>query len=64
MCLLDNKNAVLLYNNALDGNIYRPVNIHIQGAIYRIAGIIRGGPIFAVFTVDKHPRKLKPRIIR
>ena len=31
---------------------------------YRIAGIIRGRLIFAVFAVDKHPRKLNPRIIR
>ena len=31
--------------------------------MYRIAGIIRGGLIFAVFAVDKHPRKLNPRII-
>ena len=32
---------------------------HIQ---YHIAGIVRGGLIFAVFVVDKHSRKLNPRI--
>ena len=31
--------------------------------IYRIAGIIRGGIIFALFTVQFHPRKINPRNI-
>ena len=31
--------------------------------IYRIAGIIRGGIIFALFTVEFHPRKINPRNI-
>ena len=30
---------------------------------YRIAGIIRGGIIFALFTVEFHPRKINPRNI-
>ena len=38
-------------------------NLCMNVCMYRIAGIIRGGLIFAVFTVDKHPRKLNPRII-
>ena len=33
-------------------------------ACYHIAGIICGGLFFAVFAVNKHPRKLNPRIIR
>ena len=31
--------------------------------LYRIAGIIRGGIIFALFTVEFHPRKINPRNI-
>ena len=35
----------------------------VSNCVYRIAGIIRGGIIFALFTVEFHPRKLNPRTI-
>ena len=39
------------------------VSYIIYTGVYRIAGIIRGGIISALFAVEFHPRKINPRNI-